>query len=123
VTAESRLIVQVPRGSAVDLQLSQFPPASVSSGVVAVDRVPPNEDGALGLPEVGEVVLSVPSPETLRREAEHVSQIFEDAGPGPDPLVVIVEVAEELREDELIVVAGAAAAAPRPVLLRVDRSI
>jgi hypothetical protein len=123
VAAESRLIVQVPRGSAVDLQLSQYPPTSVSSGVVAVDRVPPNEDGALGPPEVGEVVLSVPSPETLSREAGHVSQLLEDADPGPDPLVIVVEVAEELREDELIVVVGAAAAAPRAVLLRVDRSI
>jgi hypothetical protein len=122
VAAESRLIVQLPRGSAVDRQLSESPPPSVASGVIAIDRVPPGADGRLGPPAVGEVVLSVPSPEALRREAGQVSRVLEDAGAGDEPLVIVVEVAEELREDELVVVVAAAAAAPRAVLLRVDAS-
>ena len=44
------------------------------------------------------------------------------AGTGVEPLVVVVEAAEELREDELASVLDAASHASRPVLLRIIRN-
>jgi len=43
------------------------------------------------------------------------------AGTGVEPLIVVVEAAEELREDELASVVDAAQHAPRAVILRVLR--
>jgi hypothetical protein len=43
------------------------------------------------------------------------------AGTGTEPLVVVVEAAEELREDELATVVEAAERAPRAVILRILR--
>jgi hypothetical protein len=119
VAAEARLIVQVPRGSAVDRQLRENPPPSAASRLVALDPVPAGADGRLGPVAAGEVVLSVPSPEALSRQPEQVRQVISQAEAAADPLVVVVDVAEELREDELAVVLGAAVAADRVVLLRV----
>jgi hypothetical protein len=119
VAVESRLIVQLPSGTAIDRQLSEEPPPSVASGAVALDRLPAGPDGRLRPPSVGEVVLSVPSPETLTREPEQVWRVIGQADEGAEPLVIVIDVAEELREDELAVVLGAAATTPRPVLLRV----
>jgi hypothetical protein len=56
------------------------------------------------------------SPEALRREAEQVRREVLEAG-SDEPPVVVVEVAEELREDELAVVVQAADLAKRAVLL------
>ncbi|MBV9005377.1 MAG: hypothetical protein JO181_12020, partial [Solirubrobacterales bacterium] len=70
----------------------------------------------------GEVVLSVPSPETLSREADEVRRVITRAGAGIEPLVVVVEAAEEVRQEELAVVVEAAEHSPRPVILRVVRS-
>jgi hypothetical protein len=66
-------------------------------------------------------VLSVPSPEALAREPDEVRQVLGRAGTGVEPLVVVVEAAEELREDELAAVVDAAQHAPRAVILRVLR--
>jgi hypothetical protein len=68
-------------------------------------------------------VLSVPSPETLAREAAEVRRVIAKAGTGIEPLVVVVEAAEELRQDELTAVLDAAAQSSRPVVLRVVRSV
>jgi hypothetical protein len=111
VAREPKLIIQVPRGGAVDRQLDADPPQSLTDGEVVVT--------ALGAG--GEVVLSVPSPETLAREADEVRQVLGRAGTGVEPLVVVVEAAEELREDELATVVEAAQHAPRAVILRVLR--
>jgi hypothetical protein len=111
VAREPKLIIQVPRGGAVDRQLDAAPPAAVTDGDAVVT--------ALGAG--GEVVLSVPSPETLAREADEVRQVLVHAGTGTEPLVVVVEAAEELREDELATVVEAAERAPRAVILRVLR--
>jgi hypothetical protein len=111
VAREPKLIIQVPRGGAVDRQLDADPPQSLTDGEVVVT--------ALGAG--GEVVLSVPSPETLAREADEVRQVLGRAGTGVEPLIVVVEAAEELREDELAAVVDAAQHAPRAVILRVLR--
>jgi hypothetical protein len=111
------LIIQVPRGGAVDRQLAAEPP----QGEIVVDVVTADADGNLEPPAAGEVVLSVPSPEALVREADEVRRVIERAGTGVEPLVVQVEAAEELREDELAAIVEAAGRAPRTVILRVMR--
>jgi hypothetical protein len=121
VAREPKLIIQVPRGGAVDRQLDTDPPQIVADGEVVVTAGPTDAEGHLDPPAAGEVVLSVPSPEALAREADEVRQVLARAGTGVEPLVVVVEAAEELREDELAAVAQAAQHAPRAVILRVLR--
>jgi 23S rRNA pseudoU1915 N3-methylase RlmH len=62
------------------------------------------------------VLLSFLSPESLRREAEQVGQEIRRAETSATP-VVVIEVAEELREDELAVLLQAAEEAGRTVIL------
>ena len=64
-------------------------------------------------------MLSVPSPETLSREPDEVRRVIDGAGSGPEPLVVVVEAADELRADELAAVLDAADRTSRAVILRV----
>jgi hypothetical protein len=109
--SEPALIVQVPRGGAVDRALGADPPQQVSDGEVVV----------AALADGGEVVLSVPSPETLDRERDQVHHVIARAGTGTEPLVVEVEAAEELRDEELAAVVEAAEHSSRPVILRVLR--
>jgi hypothetical protein len=113
------LIVELAEGGEVDRYFQADPPPSLASGRVVLDHFAADADGGLGLPEAGEVVLSVLSPEALTREREQVREVIEGAGPGDEPLVIIVQAAEELREDELAAVIDAASRAPRPVILRV----
>jgi hypothetical protein len=113
------LIVQLPRDGAVDRQLREDPPQSVTSGQVVIERLPADAQGRLEPPQVGEVVLSVLSPETLSREADQVRRVIEQAAADSEPLVVLVQAAEELRDDELAAVLEAAAHTRRAVLLRV----
>ena len=119
MTSDAVVIVQVPRGSAVDGYLRTYPPPSVASGRVVVDRVAAEPDGRLGPPEAGEVVLSVLSPEGLRSDQQEVRDVIRQAAPDSGPLVIVIEAAEELREDELAAVLDAAARADRAVVLRV----
>jgi hypothetical protein len=116
---QPRLIIQLPRGGAVDRQLSAQAPRSIVDGDVVVSRGPTDSDGYLEPPAAGEVVLSVPSPEALARDADEVRRVIGGAGTGVEPLVVVVEAAEELRDDELDPVLDAAGRAPRPVILRI----
>ena len=119
MTNETSLIVQLPRDGAVDRQFRVDPPPSVVSGQVVLDHVPREADGRLGPPEAGEVVMSVLSPEALRREPDEVRDVIRDAPDDREPLVIIVEAAEELREEELGVVLDAAARANRRVIVRI----
>jgi hypothetical protein len=89
---------------------------------VVVERGPTDEDGVLEPPVAGQVVLSVPSPEALRRQGDELHQVIDAAGTSTEPIVVVVEAAEVLREDELAAVATAARRARRPVILRVIRN-
>jgi hypothetical protein len=115
------LIIQLPRDGAVDRQLSTQPPASVVGGEVVVEVGPTDAEGNLEPADAGEVVLSVASPEALARDAGEVQRVIAHAGTGIQPLIVEVEAAEELRDDELAPVLEAAAHASRTVILRVIR--
>jgi len=64
----AKLIVQMPIDGAVDRRLRADPPASVARGEVALDAAPATDDGRLEPPDVGVVVASYPSPESLRRD-------------------------------------------------------
>jgi hypothetical protein len=116
------LIIQVPRGGLVDKQLSEQAPPSLAGGEVVVQALATDAEGNLDPPAAGEVVLAVPAPEALSREASEVRRVITQAGTGVEPLVVVIEAAEELREDELAAVLDAARRAPRPVILRVIRN-
>jgi hypothetical protein len=111
------LIIQLPRGGAVDRQLRAQPPRDD----VVIDSVTADAEGNLEPPAAGEVVLSVPSPEALARDADDVRRVIARAGTGVEPLVVQVEAAEELRDDELAAMLEAAGHSPRAVILRIMR--
>jgi hypothetical protein len=116
---QPRLIVQLPRGGAVDRQLATDAPQSVASGRVVINRGPTDSRGYLEPPGAGEVVLSVPSPEALARDADEVRRVIEGAGTGVEPLVVVVEAADELRDDELASIVEATGRTSRSVILRI----
>ena len=116
------LILQIPAGGALDQQLTADPPASVAAGDVVVEHGPTDEEGVLEPSVAGQVVLSVPSPEALRRQADELHQVIDEAGTGTQPIVVVVEAADALREDELSAVVAAAQRARRAVILRVIRN-
>jgi hypothetical protein len=118
MTSDAVVIVQLPRGSTVDQYLRTYPPPSLASGRVVLDQLAAEPGGRLGPPETGEVVMSVLSPEALTRDQQQVRDVIRHAA-GAGPLVIIVEAAEELREDELAVVLDAAARGHRDVVLRV----
>jgi hypothetical protein len=117
---EPTLIIQVPESSAVARQLAAREPESGSRHVV-VEVSHTDAQGNLEAPAAGEVVLSVPSPEALAREAGEVRRVIAQAGTGVEPLVVVVEAAEELREDELAAALEAAGHTSRAVILRIVR--
>src|SRR5712671_5887468 len=115
---QPRLIVQAPLGGAVERQLDAQPLPSVTGGDVVVEAGPTDSDGHLeALP--GQVVLSLPSPEALQREADEIRHVIGAAGTGTEPLVVVVEAAEELREEELAALLDAASRTSRAVILRI----
>ena len=68
------------------------------------------------------MVLSFLSPEDLRREAEQVRQEIRPYD-SSEPPVVVIEVAEELREDELAALLQVADKASRTVILCILGSI
>jgi hypothetical protein len=115
------LIIQLARGGAVDRQLSAHALQSVARGEVVVDVGYTTADGHLDPPAAGTIVLSVPSPEALAREAGDVRRVIAHAGTGDEPLVVVVEAAEELREDELAAILEGAGDTSRAVILRIMR--
>jgi hypothetical protein len=120
VAENPRLILQLARGGAVDRRLADDAPDSVARGEVAIDHAPADSHGHVEGGS-GQVVLSVPSPQGLSREADEVRRVIAGAGGGVEPLVVVVEAAEELGDDELGVVVEAAGHTSRPVILRIMR--
>lgn len=115
------VIVQVGSGSEVSVQLASDPPPSIADGRVVIEHDDPDQQGNLGPPVAGEVVLSVPSPEQLARDAPEVRRVIAEAGTGTEPLVILVEAAEELRGDQLAPVVEAAAQTERAVIVRIIR--
>src|SRR5262245_19418241 len=115
------LIVQLPSGGAVDRQLAAQALPGIASREVVVEHGATDAEGNLESLAAGQIVLSVPSPEALKREAGEVRHVLAQAGTGVEPLVVVVEAAEELREEELAVVLDAASHTSRAVILRIIR--
>lgn len=99
--------------------MREQPPPAARGDDVVVEAGLTDERGNLEPPLAGEVVITLPAPEALRRQADDVRRVLDEAGTGTEPLVIVVEAAEELVEDELAPVAAAAGRAPRPVILRV----
>jgi hypothetical protein len=122
IAREPKLIVEIPSGGALERQLEGLSGPGLPGEEVAVDVGATDPEGNLEAPAAGEVVLSVPSPEALR-DGDQVHQVIAHAGTGVEPLVVVVEAAEELREDELTSLREAAARSHRPVILRVMRQV
>lgn len=112
-------VLQLPIDGALDVALRADPPPSVADGTVALDAAPADDRGRLERPGVGEVVLPVPSPESLPRRGEQLLRVLHLAGAGVQPLVIEIEAASLLREDELAPLVAAATQADRPVVVRV----
>jgi hypothetical protein len=121
VADQPSLIIQLPRGGAVHRQLSAQAPQGVADGDIVVEVGETDAAGNLEPPAAGQVVLSLSSPEALQREAEEVRRVIGQAGTGVEPLVVLVEAAEELRDDELDALLDAASHSSRAVILRIIR--
>jgi hypothetical protein len=117
--SEVALIVQLARDGSVDRHLGADPPPSVVSGRVVLEHIAGAPGGRLEPPAAGEIVLSVLSPEALRRDPAEVANAVAGAEDSDQPPVILVEAAEELREDELAAVADAAERAHRVVIMRI----
>ena len=121
ISANPAVILQFPRGGSLERQLAADPPASVAQGAVLAAPGETDDQGVLVPPDAGEVVFTVPSPEALSREPAEVGRVIEHAGTGTEPLVIVIDDAEELREEELAALVQAAARSSRPVIVRVIR--
>lgn len=86
-----------------------------------VEALPADAAGNLDPPDAGEVVLTVPSPESLAREPDAVRRAIRLAGHGAAPLVIVVDAAEEVRDEELASALEAAEHSDRPVIVRIIR--
>src|SRR3954469_2432768 len=113
------LTVQMPIDGAVHRRLRADPPASVARGEVALDAAPATDDGRLEPPDVVVVVASYPSPESLRRDPEDLGRAIGQAGEGAEPLVVALEAAAPLGDEELEPLLRAAGKTDRGVILRI----
>jgi hypothetical protein len=113
------LVLQVPIDGALDRALRADPPPSVADGTVALDAAPADDRGRLERPDVGEVVLAVASPEGIPRQGDDLRRVLHLSGAGVQPLVVEIDRASELREDELAPIVAAARDADRAVVVRV----
>ncbi len=119
MTSDAEVIVQLARDGQVDRNFREDPPPILDNRRIALDYVAQGPDGQLSPPEAGEVVMSVLSPEALVRDRHEIRQVVLEAETGDEPLVILVEAAEQLRQDELGAVLDAAAHARRPVILRI----
>lgn len=114
------LIIQVPRGSAIERQLAERPPDALQADDVLVQTGPTDPQGVLEA-LAGEAVLTVLAPEELRRRGAELRRVLDQAGSGTAPLVVVVQAGEQLQEAEAAPLVAAARHARRPVILRVIR--
>jgi hypothetical protein len=111
------VIVEVAQGSTLERGLRR---GVIDERLeVVVVGLAPDAEGQLPVPQTGQVVLSVPSPEALVRQADVIRRVVDGAGEEAEPLVVVVEQAEELREEELRPVIDASRRARRNVIVRV----
>jgi hypothetical protein len=96
MTNDPALIVEFPTASTLDQNLRRDPPAALGRGEVVLVRLDVDGSGRLGAPPIGEVVLSVPSPETLPREPDELRRVIDGAPRRDEPLIILVEEAESL---------------------------
>jgi hypothetical protein len=115
---EVGLVVELTRGSAVDRNVRADVPPSIKSGRVALDHIEADDLGRLSPPPAGQVVLTVLSPEALRRDPQVVRDAIAQAD-SDQPPVIVVQAAEYLREDEIAAVLDAADRADRTVIVRI----
>ena len=110
-------------GSRLESQLRGNPPSLVREGSVSLDPVAPPSSGAATIepPSPGQVVYALPGPEGLVRERQELHDAIGGAPHGVEPLVIVVEAGNELRDDELEAAVNAADATSRPVILTVLR--
>ena len=113
------VIVQVPRDGEVARQLASAPPPSVERGDVVIEHSTTDSEGRLEAVQAGQALLTLPSPEAIERQADDVRRVIGQAGTGVEPIVLVIESGEELTEEQLQVVLGAAVHAPRAVIVRV----
>jgi hypothetical protein len=99
--------------------LRERPPRGVDDDEVILVGLQADEEGRLNAPSAGQVVLAVPSPEVLAQDAEEVQRVIRGTGPGTEPLVIVIEDADELRAEELAPVLAGARHARRSVILRI----
>jgi hypothetical protein len=121
--AAAPLIVQVPSQGKLERRLRESKLPGVPDGALVIEAGATDDHGVLEALDVGEVVVSVPSPETLTREPGEVREVIAQAGPGSEPLVIEIEAAEELTGKELAVLLEAAASSSRAVLVRIVREV
>lgn len=103
----------------MERQLREQPPAAARGDAVVVQVGAADEQGNLEPPRAGEVVITLPAPEALHRQAGDLRRVLDLAGTGTEPLVIVIEAAEELLDEELAPLVAAAERAPRPVILRI----
>lgn len=120
---EAELIIQLPRDSSVDAHTREEPPASLTDRRVVLEHLPAGPDGKLAPPAAGEILLTVPSPEALRTHADELLELVTDAEEDGGPLVVLVEGAEYLRDNEIAAALDAAAASKRVLILCIQQGI
>jgi hypothetical protein len=111
------LIVQVPQGGRLERRLREDPRGAV------LDPVRPVTPGRIDPPAAARAVFSTASPEGLVREREELAGALAAARTGTEPLAILVEGAEELREDELAAAQEATAHAKRDVILVLMREL
>ena len=118
---EPRLIIELPRGGALERQLERDGLEAIAAGRWSSRPGPTDEQGNLEAAAAGQVVLSVPSPEALPPPGRGRGRVIRAAGTGEEPLVISVGAAEELRDQEIAALLDAAGHARRPVILRIER--
>jgi hypothetical protein len=112
------LILELPAGSALERSLRRDPPDWLGADVV-VAGIEADEEGRIPAPLAGQVVLTVPSPETLPRQADEIRKAIDGEPDEIKPAIVIVEEAEFLRAEEMAPVLEASRRSHRSVILRV----
>jgi hypothetical protein len=124
---DADVIVQLPRGSSIDANLRADPPTGVTAGRAILEHLTPGEDGRLAPVGAGDIVLTVASPEALGREPDEVRRAIAEAADQADadaePIIVLVDGAEFLRDDELDPVLLAAEETDRVVILRIMEGV
>ncbi len=115
------LVIEVAQGSALERGLRRDLAGGRDEVVIVGMAADP--EGSLPPPEAEHVVVSVPSPEALAEEPDAIRRAIEDGGAGVEPMLIVVDEAEELREEELAPVIAATQHASRDVILRVIHAL